>query len=129
MHRLIAALTQGSMGPVAVADLLQISQTAARNYLEDLASAGVVECDTCRNTHFRLHRDAAAGQRFLTSLSNNASQRRVSLRRSPSRHCVNPGVQFLHVLADDVSFPLMLNRLPARRDPLVAALFGAAAHC
>jgi hypothetical protein len=37
---------------------------------------------------------------------------------------VDPGTQFLHVLADDVRFPLVLDTLPVRRDPLVAALFG-----
>jgi hypothetical protein len=124
MRRLVAALAQGSMRPEAVAALLEISYTAARNYLDTLAQAGVAEYDPQRRGYLRLLPDTALVERFLDTLDDSVARHRVSLRRSPSRHCVDPGTQFLHVLADDVRFPLVLDTLPVRRDPLVAALFG-----
>jgi hypothetical protein len=123
IRRLVAALAQGNMGPSAVAELLQVSPTSARNYLEGLAQAGVGDYDPQRRGQLRLHPDTALVERFLATLDDSAA-RRISLRRSPSRHCVNPGQHFLHVLADDVRFPLVLDQFPVRRDPLVAALFG-----
>jgi hypothetical protein len=107
-----------------VAELLEISHSAARNYLDTLAQAGVAEYDRQRRGYLRLLPDTALVERFMDTLDDSVIRRRVSLRRSPSRHCVDPGTQFLHVLADDVRFPLVLDSRPVRRDPLVAALFG-----
>lgn len=126
LHRLVAALEQRSMGPGAVMELLQVSYSAARNYLNELAQAGIAEPAPERHTVMRLHPDLQARERFFAGLSERLGQARVSLRRSTSRHCMNSSGRFLHVLADDVTFPLVLHRDPVRRDPLVAALFGAA---
>jgi hypothetical protein len=124
VRRLVAALAQGDMRSADVAQLLRISPSAARNYLEGLVEAGVACHDPQRRRYLRIHPDAALVQRFLAALDEGSDGRRISLRRSPSRHCVDPGAQFLHVLADDVRFPLVLDHFPVRRDPLVAALFG-----
>jgi hypothetical protein len=126
LRRLVAALAHGRMSPAAVAALLQVSHRAARNYLDELERAGVAQCDPDRRTCLRLRPDPVLTQRFLASLAEPAKQH-LALRRSQSRHNANPGERFLHVLADDVRFPLVLSQHPARRDPLVAALFGAAA--
>lgn len=124
MRRLVAALARGSMGPRAVAALLTISESAARIYLKELEQANVVApVPGCRTT-LRLHADPAVVQRFFSALEERPRQRQVALRRSSSRHCTNPGKEFLHVLADDIRFPLVLHGDPVRRDPLVAALFG-----
>ena len=127
MRRLVAALAQRSMGPRVVAELLNISDSAARAYLKALAEAGVAHHDPSGRTRLRLGPDPAVQQAFLSALAARAEQQQVALRRSTARHCTNPGKAFLHVLADDVRFPLVLHRHPAHRDPLVAALFGAAA--
>jgi len=121
---LVAALEQRSMGPGAVMVLLQVSYSAARNYLHELAQAGLADPDPERHTVMRLTADLQVCERFFAGLSERLGQARVSLRRSSSRHCMNSSGRFLHVLADDVSFPLVLHRDPVRRDPLVAALFG-----
>jgi hypothetical protein len=126
LRRLVAALEQRSMGPDAVMDLLQVSYSAARNYLSELAQAGIADPDPERHTVMRLHPDLQVRERFLAALSERLGQARVSLRRSPSRHCMDSSGSYLHVLADDASFPLVLHQDPVRRDPLVAALFGAA---
>jgi hypothetical protein len=122
---LVAALAQGSMGPRQVAVLLRVSHTAARNYLDELEQVGVAHADPERRTYLRLDPDPAVVQRILASLAESVTQQRVALRSSIARHCVDPGDRFLHVLADDIRFPLELHCLPARRDPLVVALFGA----
>jgi hypothetical protein len=126
LHRLVTALGQGGMGPVDVMQLLQVSYSAARNYFEELALAGIGEYGGDRGTQLRLLPDETAIRHYLATLAERVTQPRVSLRRSSSRHCANPGKRFLHVLADDVRFPLVLDCHPVRRDPLVAALFGAA---
>jgi hypothetical protein len=122
---LVAALDQRSMGPGAVMELLEVSYSAARNYLHELAQAGIADPDPERHTVMRLNADLQVRERFFAGLSERLGQARVSLRRSTSRHCMNSSGRYLHVLADDVSFPLVLHRDPVRRDPLVAALFGA----
>lgn len=124
IRHLLAALAHGSMGPGGVADLLGISHTAARNYLETLVQNGVAVHDPVQRTHVCLRPDQLVRQRFLDELEQGAA-RRVALRRSLTRHCLDPGQSFLHVLADDAGFPLEMRRQPPRRDPLVAALFGA----
>jgi hypothetical protein len=127
IRRLAAALAHGSLGPAAVCGLLGVSPRAARNYLDGLLEAGVAVHDPQQRGRLRLHPDTGRVQHFLATLEDSALAPRVSLRRSPSRHCIDPGAQFLHVLADDAGFPLRLHRLPVRRDPLVAALFGSKA--
>lgn len=124
IRRLVMALAEDAMAPADVVRLLQVSDRAARNYLEALALAGVGQLDPARRSHLRLHRDPAVVDAYLASLGGRTQQ--VSLRRSAGRHCTDPGARFLHVLADDVRFPLDLQQRPAGRDPLVAALFGAA---
>jgi hypothetical protein len=127
LRRLVAALAHGALGPAAASELLRVSSRAARNYLGSLLEAGVAVQEPRQRGQLRLHPDMERVQDFLRSLEDTALRPRVALRRSPSRHCVDPGTQFLHVLADDARFPLVLDRLPVRRDPLVAALFGSKA--
>jgi hypothetical protein len=95
-----------------------------RRFLAALVRGGAASYDHDRKTHVCLHPDPAAVQRFLDTLDEQRTEHRLTLRRSPSRHCMNPGKSFLHVLADDVKFPLIVTRHPARRDTLVAAFFG-----
>jgi hypothetical protein len=124
IRRLVAALANGSMHPSTAATLLDVSHSAARNYLEALVQGGAALHDPCRRTHVCINPDHFAVQRYLDTLEEHRTQRRVSLCRSSSRHCINPGKSFLHVLPDDVKFPLIVSSQPAARDPLVAALFG-----
>lgn len=124
MQCLIGALAEHSMGYREVAVLLGISDSAARNYLRDLELAGVADPDAGRRTKLRQHPDPAVLEGFLSAQAQSSDQQKVSLRRSTARHCTNPGKEFLHVLADDVRFPLVRHRHRAWRDPLVAALFG-----
>jgi DNA-binding IclR family transcriptional regulator len=85
LQRLIAALAERSMGPGAVAELLEVSDRAARNYLKALEDAGLADQVPGCRTRLRLRPDATASARF----------------------------------------PLAPHACPVRRDPLVAALFGA----
>jgi hypothetical protein len=124
IRRLVSELETRAMGPATAAELLEISYSAARNYMGTLVEAGAATHHPDRRTHVRLHPDRAVVERFLDSLVADSEEQRVTLRRSFSRHCVNPGKSYLHVLADDTRFPLLLAQPTVRRDPLVAALFG-----
>jgi predicted transcriptional regulator len=124
IRRLVAALAQRSMEAREVAELLNVSDRAARNYLKELEEAGAADHALGCRTRLRLRSDPAVLERYLSTLTQRIGQQHVALRRSVSRHCLTPGTKFLHVLADDVRFPLVMDQHPPRRDPLVAALFG-----
>jgi hypothetical protein len=126
LYRLVAALDQRSMAPRAVMELLHLSRSAARDYLHELEQAGMAYHDPDRHTVLRSNPDPQVRERFFGELVERLEQPQVALRRSASRHCTNSSGRFLHVLADDVRFPLVLHRDPVGRDPLVVALFGAA---
>lgn len=126
MHRLVAAFDQRDMGPNAVMDLLKISYSAARNYLSELEQAGMLSPDPVQRSLLRISPDPSVRLRYFAALTEKTERAQVSLRRSATRHCTNSTGRFLHVLADDTAFSLVLHRVPAQRDPLVAALFGAA---
>ena len=125
---LIARLGDSPLDPHAVTLLLSVSHTAARNYLHELVEAGVARPDTDRaeKTFVRMKGERDVIERFLDELVMAASAERISVRRSAKRHDSHIGKCFIHVLHDDVSFPLTMHSLPVRRDPLVAALFGSA---
>ncbi|RJG14453.1 hypothetical protein D3872_17715 [Massilia cavernae] len=92
------------IGCAAAAMLLNCSLTAARNYILELLDAGVVASHPVRQdagcldrTLYQLSADRPLVQRFLATLADT----------------------------DRADFPFGAPNPPARRDPLVTALFGA----
>lgn len=119
-----------------IAESLNVSPSGGRKYSQDLLRAGVIEIShTIRGgaSHieksvYKVSDDAERVKNFMRMLSERdggymqKSQRSEALRRNPEI----PGAH-LHTLADDTYF--QVRRAPKtipQRDPLVAALFGAA---
>ncbi|WP_426193447.1 hypothetical protein [Massilia sp. DWR3-1-1] len=102
---LVAAFAARDLGNAGVALLLECSLTAARNYLAELLDAGVIDAHPVRQaagcldrTLYRRSADPLAAGVFLAALT-----------RADCVAGCSPGA----------------GSAPARRDPLVAALFGA----
>lgn len=98
LRRLVAALAEGPLGPSAAAQLLEVSDRAARLYLDDLAAAGVGVYARGWRCMLHLHPDPAVVDAYLAHAG--------AAGEGAGQPCA--------------------RRKALARDPLVAALFGVA---
>ncbi len=130
LQSLLDELCRRDLDVTAAASFLLCSPSTARNYLCQLRAAGVacqlppVQADRHDGLCFRATSDRAQIGYFLEQLETARRGDTVTIRKPPSGALRVGGVSF-HILEDDVKFALRLSRTKARRDPLVAALFGA----
>jgi hypothetical protein len=129
---LIGELAARGMDAADVAALLACSPTAARNYLNELLEASVIEfrraarsADTGQRSGYFLTGDAALVSSFLADLDALHS-RAVRLKRGskPATEARSFGTRHFHIIADDRFLGVSAIEVAVRRDPLVAALFG-----
>lgn len=125
LRSLVVAFAARDIGRAGVAALLGCSLSASRNYLAELLDAGVVlshavrQSDGCGDrTLYRLSADPLAVHDFLAGLAEPDGTAGPNL--------ADP--QHVRRMWRDADFFLTAGHAPARRDPLVAALFGAAGH-
>lgn len=134
LQALVAELGARDMDVGAVAALLQCSGTTARSYLSDLLEASVIhagrpsECgpDCRKRNAFRLNRDPCLVQDFLAGL--RAMPRCEAVLTRPNKRAKSAqvfGARYFHIMADDCYLSVKASLVVIRRDPLVAALFGA----
>ncbi|RJG21487.1 hypothetical protein D3872_06720 [Massilia cavernae] len=104
LRALVEEFGKRDLGCAAAALFLSCSFSSARNYIVELLDAGVLAAHPVRQgagcldrTLYQLTADRLARQRFLATLAES----------------------------DDAGFSFGPGDRPARRDPLVAALFGA----
>jgi hypothetical protein len=123
LHTVMLEFTRRDVGPACVSELLGCSLSASRYYLATLLEAGLVAPKPVRSqtAHgkgrpFTLSADAAAVRDFFDGLAASPG--------SAGPGCCNGG----HVrrVWHGANYWRSPARPPARRDPLVAALFGAA---
>jgi DNA-binding transcriptional ArsR family regulator len=81
LRRLVRALGQGGMGPGEVRQLLDVSHTAARTYLDELEQAGIAAYERACRSRLRLLPDETAVRRYLAALAEGVTRPRVALRR------------------------------------------------
>lgn len=125
LHTLVAEFAQRDIGRTGVAELLGCSPSASRNYIAELLDARVVFSSSARpriewkdRTLYRLTHDPIAVQEFLAGLAEPSGA-----------HLTGGSVaELVRGMGRNTNFGLAANIEPARRDPLVAALFGAAGH-
>lgn len=129
MKALIAELTLREMNHWAVADFLQCSCSAARNYMKELLEAGVVKLPPRGREKYVIDRapysisaDAGAIERFLVS---QAGREKASGTCGQGFNGLLNG-QRVHIASGDMSFPMRFDSPRVHRDPLVSALFGSA---
>jgi predicted ArsR family transcriptional regulator len=132
LRRLVAELQQRDMSRADISQLLDVSESPACRYLADLRRAGVAEFSFYRGAArgslgahvYRITADGERVRAYLDLLSEpRAPQSRTALAialRDPSRR--------LYFAMDDEPFEVPVHRGPVRRDPMVAALFGAGRH-
>ncbi|MFS2136240.1 hypothetical protein [Duganella sp. Dugasp56] len=131
LQALLAELSRRDLDVAAAASFLRCSPSTARSCLYELRAAEVA-CQlpsTQVAQHdclcFRATSDPTQIGYFLELLEAARLGDTVTVRKAPSRALRSGGSSF-HILGDDVKFALRLSRAKARRDPLVAALFGGA---
>lgn len=121
---LIEAISAAPLDVAGAAALLKCSSRAAYCYLNELSDAFVIEQfhgserSVLARKRYRLHPDARHACSFLAALAALAGPDRRAQAPLPYR-------RQLHLVMDDVARHRMAPVLPATRDPLVAALFGA----
>ncbi|RJG11624.1 ArsR family transcriptional regulator [Massilia cavernae] len=135
MRLLIAKLAVREMRLDEVAQFLNSSMSAARVYVLELCSAGLVTAVRDRSgTHkgckpaYRLSSNPERNRAFFDNLENSSREAGVIARKVRGKRgqvAIAAG-RSVHIMADDVQHPIRIDDEPVRRDPLVAALFGAA---
>lgn len=124
----LRAMAGRQLDLTGVSTCLRCTTATARACVEQLVDAGVVctapQTGCGAEVAYRLHADAEKVGAYLEMLSSAVHARFVMVgRHSGKNDLVVDGRRF-HIMKDDLGFVLDIGRLPARRDPLVAALFG-----
>lgn len=127
LDKLIAAFAACDMGYLDAAKLLRCSASAARNYLAELVDAGVIQ--QCRGNHdrsggkslYRLSADQATVCTYMTALGQACDRVNANLVSATSEGQCSRALPRPVVVVNCAALPVGTTR----RDPLVAALFGA----
>jgi predicted transcriptional regulator len=131
LRALIDALALSHMDVEAIAELLGCSGSAVRNYLLELTDARVVHGPERtpsrageRGKLYRLSQDAGLVEQYLARLSVHHPSRALASLREEAGKCRSlADARYFHFNFLDRSLN-DCGRPEARRDPLVAALFG-----
>lgn len=111
--------------PISVCELgiiMELSSPGIRKYIYRLVDAQIVMqfCDDRRQSHIKLVASEAELARFMKDFNTpEPPSKDLPIVEIPSD-------RRLHIMADDIAFKVRADHAPARRDPLVAALFGPA---
>lgn len=135
LRNLVNALMAGDLERDEIGQVAQVGPSGIRKYLTELGD----KVEVARYVDpapgflgfpvYRLAITPAAARAYLASLDTAApvprprkeSTSAVAIAaRNPTRH--------FHILADDAHYMVRVDRAPVRRDPLVAAFFGAGRH-
>lgn len=128
-ERLMRALAEAPMDQHDVSSFLQFSPSGGRKYARMLVDSGVASMVVIGKTRQRLYRvtDLALGQAWIARLYAAALPRAGDTPQRASRASARNLPEGLHLMQDDAPFAIKRpTGGPARRDPLVAALFGPA---
>jgi Rps23 Pro-64 3,4-dihydroxylase Tpa1-like proline 4-hydroxylase len=137
--KLIEQLTVRSMTTIEAAHLLNCKSACAQKYLQQLRDEEVIvlerhpESSACSKAVYRLSSNSAKIREFqelIVQPKRNRSSREklMSLQAQGSILNVTIGEhgQRIYMLADETHHAIRQHNDPVQRDPLVAALFGAA---
>ena len=136
MQKLIGELMTHEMLADEIAWFLKFSPSGARKYIRDLREAGVIElaryiegtATYLGKAVYRISPDPDRVQAFLAAIVQPKREGAPPRKERPGareQSMAGAGRHF-HILADDTHYAIRVNRNPVARDPLVAALFGAA---
>src|SRR5450830_1610990 len=136
MQKLIGELSMHEMLADEIAWFLKFSPSGARKYIRDLREAGVIElaryvegtATYLGKAVYQLTPDPERVKAFLAAIVQPKREGAAPRKERPGlREQAMAGTgRHFHILADDSHYAIRVNRSPVARDPLVAALFGAA---
>ncbi len=130
MITIVEELRKREMIAEEIGFLLKYSPSGTRKYIRDLREAGVVEVarhigateNYIGKSVYAVSQDAGHVKGFLLAIT-------LKKKSAPVKEAVlvpkMPAGSTLHVMDDDMPNRVRIHRKPARRDDLVAALFGA----
>ncbi len=136
MQKLIMELSTHEMLADEIAWFLKFSPSGARKYIRDLRDAGVIElaryiegtATYLGKAVYQISPDPERVKAFLAAIVQPKRDGVPPRKERPGlrdQSLAGTGRHF-HILADDTHYAIRVNRNPVARDPLVAALFGAA---
>jgi DNA-binding Lrp family transcriptional regulator len=136
MQKLIGELATHEMLADEIAWFLKFSPSGARKYIRDLRDAGVIElaryiegtATYLGKAVYQISPDPERVKAFLAAIVQPKREGAPVRKERPGlreQNMAGTGRHF-HILADDTHYAIRMNRTPVSRDPLVAALFGAA---
>jgi DNA-binding Lrp family transcriptional regulator len=136
MQKLIGELSTHEMLADEIAWFLKFSPSGARKYIRDLREAGVIElaryiegtATYLGKAVYQISPDPERVKAFLAAIVQPKREGAAPRKERPGlreQSMAGTGRHF-HILADDTHYAIRVNRSPVARDPLVAALFGAA---
>jgi DNA-binding Lrp family transcriptional regulator len=136
MQKLIGELSTHEMLADEIAWFLKFSPSGARKYIRDLRDAGVIElaryiegtATYLGKAVYQISPDPERVKTFLSAIVQPKREGAPARKERPgSREQAMSGTgRHFHILADDTHYAIRMSRTPVMRDPLVAALFGAA---
>ena len=135
MQKLIGELSTHEMLADEIAWFLKFSPSGARKYIRDLREAGVIElaryiegtATYLGKAVYQISPDPERVKAFLAAIVQPKREGVAPRKERPGlREQSMAGTGHFHILADDTHYAIRVNRSPVARDPLVAALFGAA---
>lgn len=131
LRALVAEFSARDIGCAGTALFLGCSLSAARNYICELLDAAVVASLPVRQaagcvdrTLYRLTADPLAVHEFLAGLARSHGEHAMPAPRGAASIDMSPDPESAHRTWRTADFTLGVGEGPARRDPLVAALFG-----
>ena len=115
---------------------LKFSPSGTRKYIRDLHDAGVIELaryvdgttTSLGKAVYRICPDQERVKAFLAEICQLKRKGGIPRKKRPGQveQSVSGNGRYFHIMGDDTHFAIRINRGPAARDPLVAALFGPA---
>ncbi|WP_426111498.1 ArsR family transcriptional regulator [Massilia sp. PWRC2] len=136
MQKLIGELSTHEMLADEIAWFLKFSPSGARKYIRDLREAGVIElaryiegtATYLGKAVYQISPDPDRVKAFLAAIVQPKREGVAPRKERPGlrEQAMAGSGRHFHILADDTHYAIRVNRSPVARDPLVAALFGAA---
>jgi hypothetical protein len=137
VHRLLAQLDAGDMQAGELARVLGTPASRIRRHILELCRAGVIHVVPAapgaargEQPRYRLSPDQERGRAFLKNMMapppGRAASAEGAAHASRCRQGSDPLGQRFHEFSGDTSEDIFIDQHLVRRDPLVAALFGAA---
>lgn len=125
VRTLINALKAGAMTRDEIGGMLAIGPSGVRKYMVDLN--GIVESARIAGQSIcRLTSDTAKVANHLASLDSLAPARPVKTRQCAVTIASQDPARHIHIMSDDVQFPVRLQRDLPKHEPVMAHFFNLA---